>query len=310
MPEGRLPIGRPVPGARVYVLDEQLEPVPAGVPGELYVGGAGVTRGYHGRPELSAERFLPDPFRPGGRVYRTGDRVRWLPDGELEFLGRTDHQVKVRGFRVEPGEIEAALLAQDGVREAVVVVRGEGAAQRLAAYVVGEGAADAARLRDGVRERLPEHMVPAAFVALDSFPLTPNGKVDRAALPEPRWGSAREYVAPRDETEARLCELWSEVLGVERVGAHDSFFDLGGHSLTATQLISRVRESLGREITFRTLVQAPTVAELALAVAASGGGEEPAIIGRDAAEQLLAGLDELSEEEVERLLAGLAGDGG
>ncbi|MEW5927750.1 MAG: amino acid adenylation domain-containing protein [Gemmatimonadota bacterium] len=311
MPEGRLPIGRPVPGARVYVLDEQLEPVPVGVPGELYVGGTGVTRGYLGRPELSAERFLPDPFRPGARVYRTGDQVRWLPGGELEFLGRTDHQVKVRGFRVELGEIEAALLAQEGVREAVVVVRGEGAAQRLAAYLVGEGAADAARLRGAVRERLPEHMVPAAFVALETLPLTPNGKVDRAALPEPQWGSAaREYVAPRDETEARLCDLWREVLGAERVGVHDSFFDLGGHSLTATQLISRVRESLGREITFRTLVQASTVAELAVAVAASEGGEEPAIIGRDTAEQLLAGLDELSEEEVERLLAGLAGDGG
>ena len=307
MPDGRLPIGRPVPNARVYVLDEQLEPVPAGVPGELYVGGIGVTRGYLGRAELSAEKFLPDPFRPGGRVYRTGDQVRWLAGGELEFLGRTDHQVKVRGFRVELGEIEAALLAQEGVREAVVVVRGEGADQRLAAYVVGEGAGDAARLRDGVRERLPEHMVPAALVALETLPLTPNGKVDRGALPEPQWGSAaREYVAPRDGTEARLCAIWCEVLGAERVGVHDSFFDLGGHSLTATQLISRVREALGREITFRTLVQAPTVAELAVAVAGSEGGEEQAIIGRDAAEQLLAGLDRMSEEEVERLLAGLA----
>jgi acyl carrier protein len=173
--------------------------------------------------------------------------------------------------------------------------------------VVGEGAADAARLRAGARERLPEHMVPAAFVALETLPLTPNGKVDRAALPEPQWGSAaREYVAPRDGTEARLCAIWREVLGAERVGVHDSFFDLGGHSLTATQLISRVREALGREITFRTLVQAPTVAELAVAVAGSEGGEEQAIIGRDAAEQLLAGLDQLSEEEVERLLAGLA----
>jgi acyl carrier protein len=244
-------------------------------------------------------------------MYRTGDRVRWLADGTLEFLGRTDFQVKVRGFRIELGEIEAALLAMEGVREAVVVVRGEPADPRLVAYVVGEGAADAARLRAGLRERLPEHMVPAALVALEALPLTPNGKVDRGALPDPQWGSAaRGYVAPRGRTEEVLCEIWSQVLGVERVGVEDDFFDLGGHSLNATQFLYRAREALGVEITLRMLFERPTVAGLAEAVADGGGEEEPGIIGRRAAQRLLTGLDELSDTEVERLLAGLAGSEG
>jgi amino acid adenylation domain-containing protein len=307
MPEGRLPIGRPLPNTRAYVLDEHLQPVPAGVPGELYIGGVGVTRGYLARPELNVEKFLPDPFRPGRRVYRTGDVVRWLPGGDLEFLGRTDHQVKVRGFRIELGEIEAALLAQEGVREAVVMVRGEGTEQRLAAYVTGTAGLDAAGLRAALRERLPDYMVPAGIVVLDAFPLTPNGKVDRKALPEPRWGSAgKAYVAPRNPVEETLCAMWAEVLGAPRVGVEDDFFDLGGHSLAATQLISRVREALGAEITFRTLVRAPTVAQLAVAVADAAVEEAPGIIGRGAAEQLLAGLDELSEQEIDRLLNEIA----
>jgi amino acid adenylation domain-containing protein len=311
MPDGRLPIGRPVPNARVYVLDEHLQPVPAGVPGELLIGGVGVTRGYLGRPELNVERFLPDPFRPGERVYRTGDRVRFLADGNLEFLGRTDHQVKVRGFRIELGEVEAALLAQEGVREAVVVVRAEAGDPRLVAYAAGEPGLSAARLREGLRACLPEHMVPAAFVLMERLPLTPNGKTDRRALPEPQWGvGAQSYVAPRDRTEEVLCGLWSEVLGVERVGVFDSFFDLGGHSLTATQLISRVREALGAEVTFRELVRSPTVAALAATVSEAGGEEELAIIGRGAAEQLLSDLDSMSEEEIERLLNGLAASEG
>ncbi|HEX7241554.1 MAG TPA: phosphopantetheine-binding protein, partial [Longimicrobiaceae bacterium] len=312
MPDGRLPIGRPVPNARVYVLDEHLQPVPAGVPGELFIGGVGVTRGYLGRPELNVERFLPDPFRPGERVYRTGDRVRFLADGNLEFLGRTDHQVKVRGFRIELGEVEAALLAQEGVREAVVVVRAEAGDPRLVAYAAGEPGLTAGRLREGLRAGLPEHMVPAAFVLMERLPLTPSGKTDRRALPEPQWGAgAQSYVAPRNPTEEALCRVWSEVLGVERVGVLDSFFDLGGHSLTATQLISRVRDALGAEVTFRELVRSPTVAALAATVSEAGGREEePAIIGRGAAEQLLSELDSMSEEEVERLLNGLAASEG
>ncbi len=275
------------------------------------MGGVGVTRGYLGRPELTAEKFPPDPFASqataGARMYRTGDRVRWLAGGELEFLGRTDHQVKVRGFRIEPGEIEAVLLGQEGVREAVVVVRGEGAEQRLVAYVVGEGAADVARLRVAVGERLPAYMVPAAFVALDALPLTPNGKVDRKALPDPNWGAAaREYVAPRNRNEEVLCDIWSRVLGVERVGVDDDFFDLGGHSLIATQFIFQAREALGVEISLRMLFERPTVAGLAEAVADGTGEEEAGIIGRGAAERLLADLDQLSEAEIERLLGGLA----
>ncbi|HEX2090983.1 MAG TPA: amino acid adenylation domain-containing protein, partial [Longimicrobiaceae bacterium] len=312
MPDGRLPIGRPVPNARVYVLDEHLQPVPTGVPGEAYIGGVGVTRGYRGRPELTAERFLPDPFRTGERVYRTGDQVRWLPDGSLEFLGRTDHQVKLRGFRVELGEIEVALLAEEGVREAVVLVRGEGAREeRLVAYATGESGLETAGLQERLRKRLPEYMVPAVVVILEAFPLTPNGKVDRRALPDPQWGAAREaYVAPRNETEEVLCGIWAETLGVERVGVLDSFFELGGHSLTATQLISRVRDALGAEITFRELVRAPTVAALVEVISGAPAAAEVGIIGRGAAEQLLADLDQLSEEEVERLLSGLSASEG
>ncbi|HEU0077432.1 MAG TPA: phosphopantetheine-binding protein, partial [Longimicrobiaceae bacterium] len=301
---------RPILNTRVYVLADALHPVPVGVPGELCIGGAGVTRGYHGRGEMTAARFVPDPFagERGARMYRTGDRVRWLADGTLEYLGRTDFQVKIRGFRIELGEVEAALLALEGVREAVAAVRGEPADPRLVAYVVGEGVEDAARLRAGRRERLPEHMVPAAFVALERLPLTPNGKVDRGALPDPQWGSAgRGYVAPRSRTEEVLCEIWSQLLGVERVGVEDDFFDLGGHSLSATQLMFRAREALGVEITLRMLFERPTVAGLAEAVADGSASDEPAIIGRGAAERLYAGLDELSDEEVERLLAGMAG---
>jgi amino acid adenylation domain-containing protein len=308
--EGVVALGRPILNTGLYVLDRHLQPVPAGVHGELYIGGAGVTRGYLGQPGLTAERFVPDPFggEAGARMYRTGDRVRWLASGALEFLGRTDFQVKVRGFRIELGEIEAVLAAQPGVREAVVAVWGEGADARLVGYVVAEPGAEleAAELRSAVRERLPEYMVPSAVVALEAFPLTPNGKVDRKALPDPQWGGSETgYVAPRTETEEALCGIWSDVLGVERVGVHDDFFALGGHSLNATQLIFRTREALGVEITLRLLFETPTVAGLAEAITGGAVEDEDAIIGRGTAEQLLADLDGLSEEEVERLLAQL-----
>jgi hypothetical protein len=238
--------------------------VPAGVPGELLVGGAGVTRGYLRRPALTAERFVPDPFaaEPGARLYRTGDLVRWTAAGELEFLGRLDHQVKIRGVRIEPGEIEAALSALPGIREAAVVAR-EG---RLVAYVVGNASPDV--LRSSLRERLPEPLVPATFVRLDALPRTSSGKVDRKALlshqaaPE-RQASGETWVAPRTPAEEILAGIWADLLGHERVGASDHFFDLGGHSLLATQVRSRVREAFGVELPLRTLFERPVLADLA-----------------------------------------------
>ncbi len=257
-----LPVGRPTGNVRLYVLDPGGQPVPARVPGELFIGGEGVARGYLGREALTAERFVPDPFavEGGARLYRTGDRVRWLADGTLEFLGRIDHQVKVRGFRVEPGEVEAALERHPGVREAVVLVRGQAL---LGYFTAGGGAPDGGELRAHLKALLPEHMVPSAFVALEALPLTPNGKLDRRALPAPEAGAGREFAAPRGGTERALAEAWAQVLGVERVGVHDDFFELGGHSLLATRLVSRVRDALGVEVPLRALFEAPTPAGLA-----------------------------------------------
>jgi amino acid adenylation domain-containing protein len=269
------PIGRPVAGTRVYVLDAAALPLPEGVPGELYIGGAGVAGGYLHRPELTAERFVPDGFGPPGeRLYRTGDRVRWRAGGVLEYLGRLDHQVKLRGFRIEPGEIEAALRTSPLVGEAVVVLREDKPGDlRLVAYVT-PAPADAAGpvsdvvavLRDLCRERLPAHMVPAGFVVLERLPLTPNGKVDRRALPAPdaaASGPAAGFVAPRSELERAIAALWQEVLRVEKIGIHDNFFDLGGHSLLVVSMRDRLRERLGQECTLVDLFRHGTVASLA-----------------------------------------------
>ncbi|MET0396778.1 MAG: amino acid adenylation domain-containing protein, partial [Longimicrobiaceae bacterium] len=265
---GAPPIGRPVANARAYVLDASGGPVPPGVPGELHIGGAGVARGYLGLPAMTAEKFVPDPFgaETGARLYRTGDQVRWRADGALEFLGRTDGQVKVRGFRIEPGEIEAALRDQAGVRDAVVAVWEDAPGRkRLVAYVVpGEGEEPApAELRRALASRLPEYMVPAAIMPLERLPLNSSGKVDRGALPAPRWGEETAYVAPRTPTEALLCGILAEVLKIERVGVEDGFFTLGGHSLMATQVVSRVRQAVGVEVPLRALFESPTVAGLA-----------------------------------------------
>ncbi|HEX8273730.1 MAG TPA: amino acid adenylation domain-containing protein, partial [Longimicrobiaceae bacterium] len=258
-------VGGPTGNQRIYLLDAALNPVPLGVPGEAYVGGDGVVRGYLDRPALTAERFLPDPFapEPGTRMYRTGDRLRWRADGRLEFVGRVDEQVKVRGFRIEPGEIEATLTTCADVREARVIVReDEPGEQRLVAYVVGEADADA--MRAHLRQSLPEYMVPAAFVSLPALPLTPTGKLDVKALPAPEWSSAGErHVAPRTPTEEVLAGIWADTLGLETVGATESFFDLGGHSLLATRVISQVRRVFGVEVPLRALFEGPTVAELA-----------------------------------------------
>jgi amino acid adenylation domain-containing protein/FkbM family methyltransferase len=258
-----IPVGRPIANTYVRVLDAAMQPAPVGVPGELYAGGAGLALGYLDQPELTAEKFVADPYLPGARLYRTGDRVRWQADGTVEFLGRVDTQVKIRGFRVEPGEVEAVLRAWPGVREAAVVVREDTAGdRRLVAYLAGEGAADA--VREHLRGQLPEHMLPAAFVFLDELPLTPNGKLDRKALPAPDFAPAEErYVAPRTPVEEVLAGIWAEVLRLERVGVEESFFDLGGHSLLATRVVSRIREVFGVELPLRALFEGPTVAELA-----------------------------------------------
>ncbi len=267
-----LPIGRPITNARVYVLDQHLQPLPIGLPGELYIGGAGVSRGYLARPATTAEKFLPDPFgcEPGARLFRTGDRALWRADGELVFLGRIDHQAKISGFRVEPGEIESALLECPGVRAASVVVRsGEGGNNRLDAYIVAlsERTLAAADLREFLRDRLPKHMIPATFTLLESLPLTASGKVDRKALPAPdRVESGRVVVAARDDVELKLVELWEELLGVRPIGVTESFFDLGGHSLLAVRLLARVEETFGRPIPLASLFLGATVADLAARV--------------------------------------------
>ncbi len=267
-----VPIGRPLDNAALHLLDAAGRRVPPGLAGELFVGGPGLARGYLDRPELTAERFVPDPFAatPGGRLYRTGDRALFA-EGEVRFLGRIDQQVKVRGFRIEPGEIETVLLQHPAVRGAAVVVRKDVPGDpRLAAYAVpGRGAELAAgELRSFLAARLPEHMVPAAFVILDDLPRLPNGKVDRASLPAPdaRADLARTCVAPRTPVEELLAGIWSETLAVERIGVHDNFFELGGHSLVATRVISRVREACHIELPVRKLFEAPTVAGLAAEV--------------------------------------------
>jgi amino acid adenylation domain-containing protein len=276
------PIGVPIANTQAYLLDARGEPVPAGVPGELFLGGEGLARGYIGRPELTAERFVPDPFAAerGSRLYRTGDLARWRPDGGMDFLGRIDHQVKVRGFRIELGEIEAALVRHPGVREAVVLAREDGErGKRLVAYVAPRGAASS-ELRDFLRQTLPEYMIPSAFVRLDALPLSPNGKVDRKALPDPgRGGAEREAAAPealKTPSEELLAGAVAEVLGLPRVGPRDNFFELGGHSLLATRLVARVSRLFGVDLPVSSVFLHPTVAELAAVVGVVGASGQAA----------------------------------
>ncbi|MDX3234008.1 amino acid adenylation domain-containing protein, partial [Streptomyces sp. ME19-01-6] len=278
---GSVPIGRPIENTRAYVLDGDLRPVPPGSVGELYIAGAGLARGYVNRPELTAERFVADPFGPpGSRMYRSGDLARWRADGQLEFIGRADAQVKMRGFRIEPAEIEAALVGHPAVAQAVGVTREVQSGEvRLVAYVVpvtGESL-DPAEVRRHLRERLPEYMVPSAITVLDAIPLTPNGKVDRKALPAPDFGTAGGR-APRSPQEEVLCELFADILGLPRVGIDESFFALGGHSLLATRLISRIRTVLGVELPIAVLFEAPTVAGLAERLRTADAGLRPALV--------------------------------
>jgi aspartate racemase len=270
-PTGSVPIGRPLANTRCYLLDAQLQPVPVGVPAELYVGGDGLASGYLNRPELTKERFVTDPFShdPKARLYRTGDRCRWLPDGNIEYLGRLDHQVKVRGFRIELGEIEAVLGGHPAVREAVAVAREDVPGdKRLVAYVTARdrGPLKLSELRGLLQTKLPEYMVPSAFVTLERFPLTPNGKVDRKALPPPELGQVaaeRGFVAPRTSLEEALAGIWRDVLGLKQVGVHDNFFDLGGHSLLAIRVQARTESQLARKVPLAAFIQTPTIAEIA-----------------------------------------------
>jgi amino acid adenylation domain-containing protein len=269
----RISLGRPIGNTRLHLLDRAGDPVPAGVPGELLIGGAGLARGYLGRPDLTAERFVPDPFgslwgEPGGRLYRTGDLARFRPDGTVEYLGRIDHQIKLRGFRIELGEIEAALRTHPAVGESAVVVREDRPGdRRLVAYSVArEERPGVEDLRLFLRERLPEPMVPSLFVFLERLPLTPNGKVDRRSLPTPeadRPELAVSFVSPQSETERAVAAIWQEVLGLERVGIHDNFFDLGGHSLLAAEVHGKLQARLQADVTLVELLQYPTVHALA-----------------------------------------------
>jgi amino acid adenylation domain-containing protein len=314
-------IGRPIANTQIYVTDEELQLVPVGVAGELCIGGASLARGYLNRPAMTAEKFVPDPFsRQGGeRLYRTGDRVRWLRDGTLQFLGRLDRQVKVRGFRIELGEVENALQAHPGIEQAVVLAREDAAGEkRLVAYYTasGSGEAEAAsvgakQLRAHLSAVVPDYMVPAAYVCLDRLPLTPNGKLDRGALPAPEQDSyaARGYEGPVGEMETKLAAVWAEVLKLEKVGRHDNFFELGGHSLLAVTLMERMRR-MGLELDVRALFGTPTLAELAASAGVGAGIETPENripVGCKRVTPEMLPLVELSEEAIDRIVGGVAG---
>ena len=309
--KGPVAIGRPIANTQVYIVDRSMQLLPAGVPGELLIGGLGVARDYLDRTELTAEKFIDDPFgsRPGGRLYRTGDLARWRRDGRLEAIGRIDHQIKLRGFRIELGEIESVLGLGDEVAQAVVICREDRPGdKRLVAYLVStagvstDSGIDIAALRALARERLPEYMMPSAFVCLERLPLTPNGKVDRRALPAPdaEAFAVSEYAAPRNTEEETLAALWAEVLGQPRIGIHDNFFDLGGHSLLATQLVTRMQNALGADISLRMMFEAPTVARFGELLMT----QRMQNLDQDDLAGMLQQLEDLSEEDIQAMLAG------
>jgi amino acid adenylation domain-containing protein len=280
-----VPIGRPIANTQIYILDAHIQPVPIGIPGEMYIGGAGLARDYLNRPALTATSFVPNPFgEPGSRLYKTGDLARYLPDGNVEFLGRMDNQVKLRGFRIELGEIEVMLAQHPDVREAVAIVRQDDRQDKqLVAYVIGE--VKSAQLRGYLEEKLPDYMIPSAFVRVETFPLTPNGKIDRRALPAPpreRPALDQSFAAPRSATEKELLAIWEKVLQLQGLGIYDNFFQLGGHSLLATQVTSYVRDVFQINLPLRTFFQGPTIAELAQNVEAAQGTrlKEPALMPR------------------------------
>jgi amino acid adenylation domain-containing protein len=305
-------IGVPIPDLEIYLLDDKLQPVPVGVPGEICVGGGGVARGYLHRPELTSQRFITNPFSSStaARLYRSGDLARYTSQGELEYLGRMDHQVKIRGFRVELGEIESALNRQPGIRESIVIAAdGPGGLKRLVAYLVPSGATlDMAEVRTRLAAELPDHMIPSALVSLPELPLTSNGKVDRRALPAPQAGreeSSRPRLAPRNPTETVLVDIWSQFLGRKTISIDDNFFQLGGHSLLATQIAARVSSALNIELPVRAIFESPTVAGLAETASRARPASGSAITRRargGGAQPALSLLEQLSDEELERLL--------
>ncbi|WP_190285818.1 non-ribosomal peptide synthetase [Montanilutibacter psychrotolerans] len=310
--DGPILVGKPVDNTQIHIVDKHMQHTPTGVPGELLIGGDGLAVGYHGRPDLTAEKFIADPFtaRPGGRLYRTGDLALWRRDGTIEVIGRIDHQVKLRGFRIELGEIEAVLAQHPGVTQAVVHCREDSPGdKRLVAYVTADSTPTVAALRDHLKATLPDYMVPSAFVVLDAFPLTPNGKVDRRALPAPELvaGAADEgeRIAPRTEEETTLAELWGQLLNRRQIDVRENFFDVGGHSLLATQLLARIEQAFSVELPLRALFEAPTLEQLAARIATERERLQP-----DDLEALLLSLEHLSDEEASaRLLATTARPG-
>jgi amino acid adenylation domain-containing protein len=297
-----VPIGRPIANTQIYILDKHMRLCPTGVAGELYIGGAGVAAGYLNDPVQTAARFVPDLFSadPDSRLYRTGDLARYLPDGNVEFLGRGDHQVKVRGYRIELGEIESALTEHPLIRQAIVILRHDGGRERLVAYVISSKLrpGNTTEITEFLKQRLPDYMVPAPIVVMRAFPTTPNGKVDRAALPVPEEaeGANRIVIAPQTFVEIELAKIWASLLKIEELSVHDDFFDLGGHSLLATQVVSRIRKTFEKEIPLRSIFDAPTVAKLAVVIESTPGA---AIVDL---EMELEALESLSDEEAERLL--------
>jgi amino acid adenylation domain-containing protein len=295
---GPISIGRPVANTQIHIVDRNFQQLPVGVPGELLIGGDGLARGYLGRPDLTSEKFIPDPFstKPGARVYRAGDLALWRRDGTLEVLGRMDHQVKLRGFRIELGEIEAALAECAGVEQAVVHCREDRPGdKRLVAYVTGDASLTADTMRAHLRTSLPDYMIPSAFLVLEAFPLTPNGKVDRKALPAPEAAAATSAGEdPRTPEEVQIAALWGDVLGRLHIKREDNFFDLGGHSLLATQLLARMHNTFGVEVPLRVLFEAPTLSALASHVASA----KLEVLAGENLEDLLAQLEGMSDAEV------------
>lgn len=315
-------IGRPIANTQIYLLDSHLQPVPVGVPGELYIGGEGVARGYLNRPELTSEKFIANPFLAGAsRLYKTGDIARYRADGAIECLGRNDFQVKLRGHRIDPGEIESALRLNPDVRDAVVLLNEDESGKRLVGYVTAAAGTSpqTGSLQQFLKSKLPDYMVPGLFVALDTFPQTPNGKINRKALPAPTspHGAQQAFTPPRTITEETLAQIWQELLQLPRVGVDDNFFELGGHSLLAMQLMARVRAAFQSEVLLRDIFEAPTIAELAKALDQKRGQPAEEIlhpiaraksISSERAKELLGKLDELSDTEVESLLQQVSSD--
>jgi aspartate racemase len=307
LPGNSVPIGRPVSNTKVYLLDHDLQLVPCGVSGELYIGGDGLARGYLNDPELTADRFVPGAVdgSDGSRLYRTGDLARCRPDGNIEFLGRTDYQVKIRGFRIELEEIEAVLGRHPNVRDTALLAREDHSGnKRLVAYLTSDSRKPPTvdELRRFLGKKLPGYMIPSLFVIMDALPLTPNGKVDRGALPAPdtaRPDLERDFAAPRTPTEKTLADIWAEILGLDRVGIHDNFFDLGGHSLLATQVISRVRETFRAEIPLRSLFESPTVSGFAIALVET----EAEQVDDETLAQILSELEQTPEDEADKRLS-------